>query len=205
MPTNNLSSKSLGSVKLQTGIGTPDHLANISDFYVDISNATAYINQQSDSGYTTNWNTVKNVCSASMYNTGTTAIVFSSINNWISFSGVSYNWSGETNNGLTRSNGVLTVSNGGSGLYMINADVSLLYNNILNEIDVGISINKAVPTIGAYYRVSLHDATFSLNKSMGLNINKNLNAGDTVEMTMRVLTSTGTITLKFANLAIEKI
>lgn len=200
MATSNLISKSLGGVLQETGNGNPDHTSPVGSTYVDQNTGIIYLNINGS----TSWIDINKISYGNMYVTGnTTAVTGVVTNTWYSLSGAT--WSGGSTNGVTFSGGtdVLVVNSSKSGKYLVlgNGRINRQTANALYQL--GISQNGNTPSDG-FYHGSCTQAT-ETSSSISIVGVLNLNAGDTVQLTARNITTTNNILISESSLTIYKI
>jgi hypothetical protein len=203
MATSNLKNKTLGKIEFGSGIGTPNHVENTGSLYIEASGSS--ISKYVASGTTIGWEVIPRGSFGGGYTTGTTAQVISSTTAWVAMTGGTYTWVGGTMIGFSHSQGVFTVLSGNSGYYSINGFCYINYNTTTNEYQSGISVNTAIPSIREYYGASLHDTSFSLNKTISFNIQRRLNVGDKINTVIRGITSTSTVNIKAVGITFQRI
>lgn len=203
MATSNLKNKTLGKIEVGSGVGTPNHIENTGSLYIDSSGSS--LSKLITTGATDGWNVIPRGSYAVGNTTGTTSQAITSAGAWIAMTGSTYNWSAGTQNGFTHSLGNFTVLEGNAGFYSINGVCSLNFSATANEYYAGISVNNQVPLSGEYYGASLHDASFSLNKTISWNIHRRLNVGDKIGTAIAGITNTSTVNVKYISIIFQRI
>lgn len=206
MATNDLISKTLGPIYLQSGYGTPDHSANIGSMYLDCSGHDLYKLSPVYSGTNTTtvaWEQIPENTSVSLVSTASTAtIVTAAVGTWYTLSGSSYGWSAVSNNGFTVTNGRATLT-GASGTYFVNTRATVKYSANLANYRVGISKNGATPQPGYFASGTISSAT-AIYQTINAFGYFDLISGDTIEIAFNSpnVAST-TSTLSGASISIE--
>jgi hypothetical protein len=203
MATTNLKKKTLGRIKVSSGVGTPDHVDEGGSLYInsELSSISKYVNSDIDDV----WEVIPRGCYAAGNTTGTTAQVISSVGAWIAMSGSSYSWVGGAVSGFSQNQGVFTVLDGGAGFYSIDGFCYLNYNTTINEYEFGISVNSANPIARERYGVSVDNTTFSLNRTVSFNIHRRFEVGDVIVTAIRGITTTSTVNIKRVGITFQRI
>lgn len=197
MATSNLISKSLGGSLMETGSGTPDHVSPRGSTYID-NNTSIMYNRLNDS-----WVDFNSVGIGQMsLNGNATQTTVSVTNTWYSLR--SLGWSASTTgDSITFSSNTKTLVINSAGKYYVtgNATLSLVTSASLYEI--GISKNFSNPQIGFYQG----GCTQTTENSPCINVEGYFNfiVGDTVELTVRNISTTNSIVVTDANITVLKI
>lgn len=207
MATSNLQSQSLGGILVESGNGTPNHVAPKGSYYTNINTGTLFINSN---GTSSGWETLNKVAWGEMYiqeNTTNTAGTTS----WVSLTGLTWQFYG--GNGIEMStSGKLRVKQNKSGTYLILATGTPQIQNVASAWNffLGISKNGAIPNDGFWQGAMLDGALSTVvaeedDKTLMINNVISLNAGDTLEMTMRMDSATPTGRLRSGNIFVYRI
>jgi len=198
MAATNISTKTLGSEYLQSGNGTPTH--SNSSLFVDAQNSALY---KKETTYN-NWIPVRSQNDGYVFlqNNSTTINCSASYPTWYSLTSLTWGFSSNTLSLSANSSGVLTILPGQSGKYFVEIASTVKYVATSGTIDVGLSLNGAIPTskFVGYTYVS------SSKNSNGICFSGyiNLSEGDNLRLLISRLSTVGTITLKHASLYAEK-
>lgn len=202
MATTNLTSSSLGQVLVQSGNGTPDHVAPTGTLYYNLDNNMLWVNE---TGVANGWSIQVPVIYGELdIDTNTTLSTPSGLETFFSLSGLT--WVNYNNNlkGFTKSGNKLVLNSGCTGTYRIIGSLGVLYNATVNNYKIGISINGATPALNA--QSSTNTLTTKTSGHGTVIIDRVLNAGDTVELTVApTISGTGTFYVRDANLIIYRI
>lgn len=185
MPTTNLISKSNGNLLIQSGNGTPDHVAPIGSIYLDNNGGGLYKYAPVYSGDTTDsslvWEEMVELNSVSISSTNSSGtIVTSATGSWYSLSGSTYGWSTNFALGFSVNNGRITYT-GSSGTFILNASATIKYNANLANYRFGISKNVSTPVQGFYTSATLSSAT-AIYQDTNIYGLLSLASGDTIEL-----------------------
>lgn len=184
MATNNLISKTLGDIFLQSGDGTPSHSANTGSLYFDSSSRNIYKFSPIFSGGTsalTQWEVIPENISLSIVSTAsTTNIVTAAVGTWYNLSSSTYGWNTLSNNGFLVNAGLATLT-GSSGLYFVNTRATVKYSATLANYRIGISKNNANPAPG-YYASGTISSTTGIFQTINAYGFFNLVSGDTISL-----------------------
>lgn len=207
MATTNLQSQSLGGILIESGNGTPNHISPRGSYYTNIDTGSLFINS---SGTSTGWEMMNKVAWGEIYlqangtdTPGTT--------NWVSLSGLSWNFTG--GNGVEMSpRGKIRVKSGKGGLYHLLAVGSIQTQLVTSSWDffLGVSKNGLTPSDGFFQGCQLDGnltATAAEEDDKSLTITNiiSLSAGDTLEMSLRMSSTTPTGRLESGNIFIYRI
>ena len=202
MATNNLISNTLGQILMQSGNGTPDHIAPASSMYYNNDNNLLWINQN---GGADGWMLMTPAIYGELdLDTNTTLSTPSGINVFFSLSGLS--WTNYNNNlkGFTVNNNKLVLNNGLSGTYRIIGSLGVLYNAKVNNYLVGVSINGVTPGIDR--QAGTNTLTTKTAGHGTVIFDTFLNGGDTIEMTVApTISGIGTFRVRNGNLVVYRI
>lgn len=197
MATTDLSSKSLGDILTESGIGIPDHTSPKGSIYVDKTSGKIYQNKDG----LTKWVGLKGVAYANgFYQDNSTQTTISTSNTWVS---VGNNLTEGLSVGFSANTDTIVVIDGYDGEYEIRADVSLERVAGTNNYEVGLSIDGANPLSGAYGGTSL-DVSYPI-QHVGFEKTISLSGGSTVELAVRNLTNNNNIIVKHAQLIINMV
>jgi len=197
MPTSNLRSKTLGDILIQSGQGTPDHIASKGSFYTNETTGIIHSNLDGISG----WTSLNTVSFGDMYIlANATQTTISSTNVWVPTTGLT--WTAGSNNGFLVSGGKLVTGTGRGGRYEIFCNATLAVVGTGNY-EVGVSKNGATPVSGAYNGCSV----LSTVPTAGITISASVSlvAGDTVELAVRNVLNTNNIIVKHASIFLTRI
>lgn len=197
MATTNLNTKTIGDVNLQSGNGSPDHVALKGSLYTDIDTSTLYQNVDGN----TSWISYNSVSyGEGFYQDNTSPLTVSSQNTWYL---VPNNLTGGSLSGFTTTNNSLVLNSGYDGLYNITMSVTIQNSNGLGSFDCGVSKNDTVPQQGSYNTGTV-DGTF-IYDNISVNFDDNLVGGDTLKIAVRNITGASNIIIRSAQLIIYKI
>lgn len=168
----NIIDKSLGSILLQSGSGTPTHIATNGYFYSDYDSTVSY--QYTLSG----WTVVSQCAFGSFEITGNTNTTLDTAS-WRSLSALTF-ISGDLL-GCTYSGGKLIISSGYSGSYYIDCVLSAKRSAANANYSIGISINSLTPTSDSI-GCSTVQTTYATESGLKISTRKNLVSGDTVSI-----------------------
>ena len=197
MATSNLISKSLGDSLMEAGNGTPDHNSPRGSTYVDQNSGIIY-NKLNDS-----WVDVNSMGFGQMsLNNNSTQTTVSVTNTWYSLRPLG--WSATTTGDsvtFSASNKTLVINSPGKYYVTGNATLSLVTSSSLYEI--GIAKNFVNPQIGFYQG----GCTQGSENNPCINVEGyfNFNAGDTVELGVRNVSTTNNALVTDANITVLKI
>jgi hypothetical protein len=197
MATTDLSSKSLGDILLQSGIGTPDHSAPLGSLYTDKSTGSLWRNVNGS----TSWEKLATVAYAEVFyqtNTTLTDIVTQNV------------WTPVTNSftlgeavGFTASGSTLVLGTGYTGTYEVRGDITLAYQAGSANYEAGLSVNSADPVAGAYGG-NYVDVTYN-RQHIGFQTIVSLTGGTTLSIEVRNLDSTADVTVRHAQLTARRV
>jgi len=207
MATTNLQSQSLGDILVESGNGTPDHTSPKGSYYTNIDTGTLFINSN---GTSTGWETLNRVAWGDMYiqdNTTNTAGTTA----WVSLSGLSWNFAG--GNGTEMSpTGKLKIKPNKGGTYLVNATGTVQVQGVASAwtFFLGVSKNGATPASGFWQSCMLDGALSTVatdedDKTLMINNTLSLLAGDTLEMAIRMDSTTPTGRLESGNIFVYRI
>lgn len=207
MATTNLQSQSLGGILVESGNGTPDHTSPKGSYYTNIDTGTLFINSN---GTSSGWETLNKVAWGEMFiqdNTTNTAGTTS----WVSLTGLTWTFYGGNGTEMS-SNGKLRVKTNKGGTYLILATGVVQIQNVASAwtFFLGVSKNGATPSDGFWQSCMLDGALSSVttdedDKTLMINNTISLSAGDTLEMAMRMDSTTPTGRLESGNIFIYRI
>lgn len=206
MATSNLISKSLGDIKLQNGIGSPDHTGTTSNIYFDSNTVGVYkLNPiYSATSITSNWEKFSSNECVSVVSTASTSVVTSSTSVWYALSGSTFGWVNQYSSGFSSQNGLVTLT-GSSGDYYLNASATIDYNATLALFRVGVSKNVNVPVAG-YYASGTLWAVGQQYQTINVTGVISLVSGDTLQLAFNSpQTASSTTNLSGASLTLNKI
>lgn len=188
MATSNLVSKTIGKTQVQSGNGIPDHVAPLNTLYYNEDNNLLWKNV---SGVSNGWMMMPPAIygELSLDTNVVTSTLPSSINVFLSLSGLT--WVSNNNNmkGFTVVGNKLKLNNGLSGRYRIIANLGIDRNVTSNNYMMGVSINGVLPPLPVLQTPLSADG----DKTSGhgyLSVDVNLNGGDTIELTVSSLLNT---------------
>ncbi len=198
MATSDLSSKSLGDVYLQSGIGTPDHTAPKGSLYTNKSTGVLYIN----SSGTGAWLPMSTAAYAEgFYQDNTTATAIAAANTWTA---VANNFTLGSSVGFSANTSTLVLIAGYEGNYQVRGDVTLSQSGLLgNNYEVGLSVNGANPVAGTYGG-ALVDITYT-RQHIGFETVVSLTGGTNLRFAVRNLANAEDIIIRHAQLSIRKV
>jgi hypothetical protein len=178
MATTNLVSKSLGDVLTESGNGVPDHTSPMGSIYSDKDTGNVWRNTDGS----TTWEQLSSVAYGQVYfNDSTTTTTISSSPAW--FAADHPAWTTGPSVGFSGNSKNMLLLSGYSGTYEIRADVTLDYTTSADNYEVGISINGADPTAGAYSGTYL-DTTY-VKSHLSIQTIKTLSDGNTISLDIR--------------------
>jgi hypothetical protein len=200
MATSNLITKSIGSSELQSGLGTPDHVSPIGSLYVDTSTGALY---QSKSGTASQWEAFQTAGYAeATYVGNTTATTIASANTWVI---VGNTFTQGTSLGFSVSTNSLVVGPGFNGFYRVEGNMTIVYQaGTTVDIEGGVSINDANPSGGEYNGATV-TATTLTTQNITSSFEAFLNAGDTLKLAVRNLTSASNILIRHGQIHVYRI
>lgn len=205
MPTTNLITKSLGSVELSSGNGSPDHSAPKGTLYTDASTGTPWINS---SGTASGWEPLLKPGYAEVFlNANGVATTISATNSWVDPNTLTWNSSGFLN-GFTRtgtSSLVVSTNKGGKYMIIFNGTIGAIAGATTQTYELGISYNGATPSNGLVQSATLQVLSPADYRTVNVNGYLDLNDGDTIGPRIRCTTNNTNITLRFASLIAIKI
>lgn len=197
MSTTDLSSRSLGDVYLQSGIGTPDHTAPMGSLYTDKSDGVLYIN----SSGTEAWMPMSTAAYAEgFYQDNVTNTVIAAANTWTA---VANNFTLGHSIGFSANTSTLVLISGYEGNYQVRGDVTISRVNGTNNYEVGLSINGANPVAGTYGG-AIVDGTYT-RQHIGFETVVSLTGGTTLRFAVRNLVNGDDIIIRHAQLSIRKV
>lgn len=197
MATSNLISKSIGDVLTESGNGTPDHTSPKGSLYVDQNTGVLYQNQNGAIAWLP-MNTV--AYGFGYYQDNTSATAIASLNTWTA---VANNLTLGTSVGFSASTSNLVLISGYDGEYQIRGDVTIAYVAGTNNFEVGLSVNSANPTNGAYDG-GIVDVTYT-RQHIGFTTTKSLTGGTTLSLAVRNLVNADDIIIRHAQLFATKV
>lgn len=197
MSTTDLSSKSLGDVFLQSGIGTPDHSAPKGSMYTDKNTGKLY---QNFDGSTT-WRSFSTVAyGEGFYQVNTTPTTISNTTNFFT---AGINFINGDSLGVTVSTDRLTIATGYGGLYEVTCSATVAYVATTSNFELGVGINTAEPASGAYSG-DFVDSTYT-RSNVNVRFIQSLNAGDYLRIGIRNTTGANNLTVRHAQLIARRI
>lgn len=197
MATTNLISKSLGDILTESGNGVPDHTSPKGSLYTDKDSAKLYLNQ--DGG--TMWLSLSTVAYGYGYIADNgTATTIGTTNTWTS---VGVNLTEGDSIGFSANTDTLVVETGYSGDYEVSGEATIEWVAGTSDYEIGLSINGANPTSGAYNGSSV-DTTYQ-TQHLGFEDKVTLSDGDTIEFAVRNITNTNNIIIKHAQLFVRRL
>jgi len=207
MATTNLQSQSLGGVLIESGNGTPNHTSPKGSYYTNIDTGSLFINS---SGNSTGWEMMNKVAWGEIYLQGNGTNT-AGTTSWVSLSGLSWNFTG--GNGIEMNpRGKIRVKSNKGGIYHLLSVGSIQTQNVASSYDffLGISKNGAIPENGFWQGCMLNGnltATAAEEDDKSLTITNiiSLSAGDTLEMSLRMSSTTPSGRLESGNIFIYRI
>lgn len=197
MATTDLSSKSLGDVFLQSGIGTPDHIAPKGSMYTDKNTGKLY--QNFDGG--TTWRSFSTVAyGEGFYQANTTQ---TTITNKTNFFTAGINFTVGDSLGVTVSTDRLTIDSGYGGLYEVSCSATVAYVATASNFELGVSINTSVPASGAY-SADFINATYA-RANVNVRFIQSLNDSDYLRIGIRNTTGANNLIVRHAQLIARRI
>lgn len=197
MATTDLSSKSLGDVYLQSGIGTPDHTAPKGSLYTNKSTGVLYIN----SSGTAAWLPMSTAAYAEgFYQDNTIATAIAAANTWTA---VANNFTLGNSIGFSANTNTIVLIAGYEGNYQVRGDVTISYVAGTNNYEVGLSVDGANPEAGTYGG-SLVNVTFT-RQHIGFETVVSLTDGATLSLAVRNLVNADDIIIRHAQFSIRKV
>jgi hypothetical protein len=197
MATTDLSSKSLGDILLQSGIGVPDHTAQKGSLYTDKNTAKLYQNIDG----TTNWRSFSTVGYGEGFYQGNTTQT--TISNTTNFFTAGINFTAGDSLGVTVSTDRLTINSGYEGLYEVTCCATVAYVGSASNFELGVGINTSEPANGSYSG-DFVDVTYT-RACVNVRFIAQLNASDYLRIGIRNLTSAANLIVRNAQLIIRKI
>lgn len=207
MATTNLQSQSLGDILVESGNGTPDHTSPKGSYYTNITTGTLFINSN---GTSTGWETLSKVVWGDMYiqsNTTNTAGTTS----WVSLTGLTWFYCCGNGTEMT-TNGKLRIKTNKGGTFLVNATGTVQVQGVASAwtFFLGVSKNGATPADGFWQSCMLDGAlsataTDEDDKTLMINNTVSLSAGDTLEMALRMDSTTPTGRLESGNIFVYRI
>lgn len=199
MEVFNISKKSLGSITIQSGAGTPSDYEDNAAF-VDFSGTTLYRKRQNYS----DWISYKsqNTGFCFLINDSTSINATSSYPVWYSLTGLTWGVSSNTLSLTASTNGIITIQEGQQGnyLYEIGATIKYVASDAL--IEIGLSKNNAAPIVGNHSSNFIN--TNRNNNNISVSGQINLNVGDNIRILASRVGSTGTFIIRHATLLLQK-
>lgn len=197
MATTNLQTKTLGNVNLQSGTGSPDHVAPLGSLYVNEVTGTVYSNIDGS----TTWISMNRVAyGQSYFNGNATSLTGVVQNTWRYLTGLT--WTTGLTSGVNLISNRLTV-NKTPGKYLCYGIVTFQYTTATASYEVGLSKNSAVPTAGFYNGTTLSSTVAT--QTCAATGTFDLVDTNTIELSVRNITGTANIRVKNASLFIERI
>lgn len=197
MATTDLSSKSLGDILLQSGIGTPDHTSPLGSLYTDKN--TGYVWRKLSGS--TSWEKLATVAyGVGYYQDNATTTTITTINTWTA---VNNNFTQGLSKGFSANTDTIVLIAGYDGDYEIRGNVTLDYNAGAANYEAGISVNGANPSAGEYGGAYV-DATYT-RQYVGFQTIRNLTGGTTLELAVRNLTSSADVTIRHAQILARRV
>lgn len=197
MATSDLITKSLGGVEVQSGSGIPDHVAPKGSLYTNTASGSLYVNKDSSSG----WTVLSRCNYGDMYMTGYTTQTTIGTSNWVIDPNLPL-WYEELAGFDFVSGYTLQLQSGYDGLYNVMASVTLAYVAVANY-QIGISVNGSDPVAGHYNGTYL-SGTGDV-KSIPVNFDVSLTAGDYITIAVRNITSTTNVIIRHATVTVNRI
>jgi len=211
MATTNLNSQSLGDVLVESGNGTPNHSSPVGSFYTNIDTGSIFIN---NNGSTNGWSPMNRVVWGEIYcqdNTTNTAGTTS----WATLSGLTWNFYG--GNGVTASNmgsyfgnGKLIVQKSGTYNVLATGSVQVQNSTAAYTFYLGVSKNGVDPVNG-FWGSAMCDGNLTAtaleedDKCISISGVMSLNAGDTLELKMRMSSAVTDGRLESGNITIYRV
>jgi hypothetical protein len=180
MATTNLVSKSLGMIRVESGNGTPNHVAPTGSTYVNIGDNIIFINED---GSSTGWAPLFPSQFTEVYIQDNATNISSTASTWSQLTALTWTI-GSTNGNVASTNGIITIQTGRQGRYSILGSGSFTYVATNTAYDLGISINGADPNSGAYSMGSVASTRPSAC-CISPRTSVNLNVGDTIRLMVR--------------------
>lgn len=197
MATTDLSSKSLGDVLLQSGIGTPDHVAPKGSMYTDKNTGKLYQNFDGS----TVWRSFTTVAyGEGFYQANTTQTTISNTTNFFT---AGINFTAGDNLGVTTSTDRLTIDAEYGGLYEVTCSATVAYVATTSNFELGVSINTNAPANGAY-SADFVNATYT-RANVNVKFIQSLNSGDYLRIAIRNTTGASNLIVRHAQLLVRRI
>lgn len=197
MATTDLSSKSLGDILLQSGIGNPNHTAAKGSLYSDKNTNTLYVNTDGS----TKWQSF----SVSSYGEGyyvgnSSTIAISAANTWTQVTNTFT--TGETQN-FTVSGSSIVLNSGCDGLYEVCGSVTLVWVAGAVNMEAGVSLNSANPVDGAYNGATLGSVYTTSNVAFSRQMN--LVGNDALRLAVNNRTDANDVIVRHAQLVVYRV
>ena len=206
MATTNLTSRTLGQTYVQSGNGTPDHVAPFGSVYTDLNTNLVYVNNSADG---TKWALLPPAIYGEVYlpTNSTTLTTPNGLETFVSLSGLTWNSTGNLK-GFTRNNQKLVLNSGCTGTYRIMANMSMLRNSaagVENGYRLGVSINGSA-SIPLDYQSSCYVTTIRTVGHGTVLVDRVLNGGDTIELSVApIVNGTNAFYVRNASLIVYRI
>lgn len=204
MATSNLITKTLGSIELSSGSGTPDHVSSKGSLYTDISSGQPWVNS---TGSASGWDPLIKPGYGEIYiSANAVSTTFSATSSWVSTNNLSWSNPGFLN-GFTQSgtSSSLQLLTNKAGKYMVTLNGSLGNPGSSQTYDFGIAVNGATPSNNMYQSATILFLTPSDYRNINVTGYLNLSDGDTISAFARCTTSNVSINIRHATLIAIKI
>ena len=204
MATSNLITKTLGSIELSSGAGTPDHLSNKGSLYTDVTTGQPWINSTGDSS---GWEPLIKPGYGEIYiSANAVSTTFAATGSWTSTSNFSWSNPGFLN-GFTQSgtSSSLQLLPNKAGKYMVTLNGSLGNPASNQTYDFGISVNGATPSNNMFQSATILILTPADYRTINVTGYLNLSDNDTISAVARCTTSNVSINIRHATLIAIKI
>ena len=196
MATSNLISRTLGSINVESGSGTPDHTAPTGSMYTDYSTGRTYLRAASA------WTLLTTSSFGGMYISNNASVTtIGASNTWVNLNGLTFTL--KAANGVSLSSNTLQIESGRSGKYHCMATVTIKRNVADGIYEVGISKNSAVPASSSINGGTINATVLTDNIYISDYID--LADNDTVGLAIQSTNSTSSIIVQHATFVINRI
>jgi hypothetical protein len=194
MATTKLLSKTVGDVTLQSGSGTPDHVALIGSLYSNTLTGNIWLNVDGSTG----WEQLQRSAHGEMGLTATTTLSPSTT----TFTALTSNWLLRVGNGISVVGGKLRVGTGRAGRYCANGVLSIQRNATSTSYQVAIVKNVVTPIIGEFQQTAV-DATTTI-QNIAVEVFFDLVVGDDISFGIKA-GAAGNVNILYGELSIYRI
>ena len=197
MATNNLISKSLGDLLMESGNGVPDHTSPKGSIYTDQDTGVLWQNTNG----TTAWGHLTTVAyGEGGYQDNDTTITIATLDQWVDVGntlteGVVVGFSANTD--------TLVLLDGYDGQYEVRGDVTIVYVAGSDNFEVGLSVDGAQPIAGTYN--SGHVTSVFTAQHIGFQTIVDLVGGETLSFDIRNTSNNDDVKVKHAQLFARKL